>query len=318
MSAQAQAIEAQDMTATPKLTDLSDDALIALAGDASAAADRLIACAETALKARIAPEGRVSGKALEAEQWAAHCLAWAETYGESLRQMAAWAVRIAADGAFGEMERLILHIGVGEYLAQLSGGVMMSQGEFARPADMGVSAADITAFTSDPAVARLSAEGATDAAKIRLVALMRDAAGSSTFGACGLDEEFEMVRDQFRRFAEDRVVPFAHEWHLKDELIPMELIEEMAELGVFGLTIPEEHGDVRRLGRAVPRLYRRRLAGHTVRDRRRADPRRRHRRTEGRVAAETRQRRDPADRRLHRTEHRLRPRVPAHPRGAAG
>ncbi|WP_370251369.1 acyl-CoA dehydrogenase family protein, partial [Nioella sp.] len=39
-----------------------------------------------------------------------------------------------------------------------------------------------------------------------------------------------------------RVEPNAHEWHLKDELIPMEIIEELAEMGVFGLTIPEEFG----------------------------------------------------------------------------
>ncbi|MEC8292380.1 MAG: acyl-CoA dehydrogenase family protein, partial [Pseudomonadota bacterium] len=51
-----------------------------------------------------------------------------------------------------------------------------------------------------------------------------------------------MIRDQFRRYADERVVPNAHEWHLKDELIPMEVIEELAEMGVFGLTIPEEYG----------------------------------------------------------------------------
>ncbi len=242
MSAQAQVIEVDEMTAPTTLTELPDDALIEMTGDATQAAGALIAAAKATLRARVVEDGRISGARLEAEQWAVHSFAWAETYAESLRQMHAWAERIAADDAFGEMERLILQIGVGEYLAQLSGGVMMSQGEFARPADMGLSAEEVAAFTSNPAVARLSTEGPTDGAKIRLVALMRDAAGSSTFGACGLDEEFEMVRDQFRRFAEDRVVPFAHEWHLKDELIPIELIEEMAELGVFGLTIPEEHG----------------------------------------------------------------------------
>ncbi|MEL6126579.1 MAG: acyl-CoA dehydrogenase family protein, partial [Pseudomonadota bacterium] len=55
-------------------------------------------------------------------------------------------------------------------------------------------------------------------------------------------EEFEMVRDQFRRFAVDQVLPNAHEWHLKDDLVPLDVIDAMAEMGVFGLTIPEEHG----------------------------------------------------------------------------
>jgi (2S)-methylsuccinyl-CoA dehydrogenase len=71
---------------------------------------------------------------------------------------------------------------------------------------------------------------------------MRDNHARATFGATGLDDELEMIRDQFRRFAEERVVPNAHGWHLRDELIPMEIITELAELGVFGLTIPEEFG----------------------------------------------------------------------------
>ena len=51
-----------------------------------------------------------------------------------------------------------------------------------------------------------------------------------------------MIREQFRKFSIDKVLPNAHEWHLNDELIPIEIIEELAELGVFGLTIPEEYG----------------------------------------------------------------------------
>ena len=51
-----------------------------------------------------------------------------------------------------------------------------------------------------------------------------------------------MIREQFYRYAAERVEPYAHEWHLKDELIPMEIIQELAEMGVFGLTIPEEFG----------------------------------------------------------------------------
>ena len=51
-----------------------------------------------------------------------------------------------------------------------------------------------------------------------------------------------MVRDQFRRFATRGRCPLAHDWHLRDELIPLAVIEQLAELGVFGLTIPEEYG----------------------------------------------------------------------------
>ena len=100
-----------------------------------------------------------------------------------------------------------------------------------------------------------------------------------------------MIREQFRRYAVEKVEPHAHDWHLKDELIPMEVIEELAEMGVFGLTIPEEYRrlrplqglDVRRLRRAFARLYRRRLARHPLGDRRRTHPR---------AAAPTRRRRN--------------------------
>ena len=71
---------------------------------------------------------------------------------------------------------------------------------------------------------------------------MRDQAGATMVGASGLEEELEMIRDQFRRYALDKIEPHAHDWHLNDDLIPMEVIEELAEMGVFGLTIPEEFG----------------------------------------------------------------------------
>ena len=200
--------------------------------------DAVIADARSALRARVATGERISNAALEGEQHAAHALSWIATYGECLREMSNWADRLSADGKFGEMESLILQIGAGEYLAQLQGGLIMSQGEIARLSDVGADASKI----QTEAVNTLVAQGNTDAARKRLVELMMEAQGAASYGATGLDEEFEMVRDQFRRFADERVMPDAHGWHLRDELIPIEIINEMAELGVFGLTIPEEYG----------------------------------------------------------------------------
>ena len=265
--------------------------------------------------------GKVSAAALEEHQFAAHALAWLATYVEALRQMRAWAGRLEADGKFGEMEALILQIGFGEYLCQIRGGIPMSQTEIARLPDIGAALAQPAA-----AAAALMAQGNTAAARARLVALMRDNHGRATFGATGLDDELEMIRDQFRRFADEKVIPFAHDWHLKDELIPMEIIEQLAEMGVFGLTIPEEFGGFG-LSKASMVVVSEELSrgyigvgspGHPLRDRRRADPLRRHRRAEGAMAAEARLRGNPADRRLHRTEHRLGPRQPAHPRREGG
>jgi (2S)-methylsuccinyl-CoA dehydrogenase len=225
---------AHDGAEMPTTAILSD--LAALTGAALPQVESILADATAAVRALVVRDGKVSGAALEANQFSAHALSWLATYVEALRQLHAWAGRIAEAGTFGEMEQLLLQIGFGEYLSQIAGGIPMSQGEIARLADLGLS------WTPEGAAATLIARGNTPTARSRLVALMRDNHGRATFGATGLDDELEMIRDQFRRYAEERVVPNAHDWHLRDELIPMEIIEELAELGVFGLTIPEDFG----------------------------------------------------------------------------
>ena len=189
------------------------------------------------LRALVTIAGKVSNAAMEEHQYAAHALSWLATYTESLRQMQAWALRLQGEGKFTEMEALIHQIAFGEYLHHIHGGIPMSQGEVARLQDLGLASG-----TSGAAVTTLMAQGNTAAARTRLVDLMRDGRANATFGASGLEDELEMIRDQFRRFAAEEVTPYAHDWHLKDELIPMEIIEKLAEMGVFGLTIPEEFG----------------------------------------------------------------------------
>ena len=195
--------------------------------------EEILATARNLMSERVTVDGRVSSKAVEQEQFSAHGLSWLATYVESLRQMSAWAQNLQDNDRLGEMDLLLLQIGFGEYLSQIRGGIPMAQGEIVRLHDLGVDdAPDFDGLQN----------GNTDAARKRLVELMIERDGVATFGDTGLDEEYEMIRDQFRRFADDKVVPFAHEWHLKDELIPMEILTEMGELGVFGLTIPEEYG----------------------------------------------------------------------------
>jgi (2S)-methylsuccinyl-CoA dehydrogenase len=223
--------DGQPMTASPRLADLSS-----LTAAALPEVEALYVSAREALRDLVTVDGKVSGAAMDRNQFAAHALSWLATYLESLRQLHAWAGRLEAAGSFGEMEALILQIGFGEYLNQIAGGIPMSQGELARLSDLGLS------WSPGAAAQQLMAQGNTAAARNALVALMRDNHGRATFGATGLDEELEMIRDQFRRYADEKVIPVAHDWHLKDELIPMEVISELAELGVFGLTIPEEFG----------------------------------------------------------------------------
>ena len=211
--------------------------LLTLTAQALPEVEAQFARAREALRGMVTVGGKVSAQALEEHQFAAHTLSWLATYTEALRQMQAWADRLSTDGKFGEMEGLILQIAFGEYLNQLRGGISMSQGEVARLQDLGLSP-----DTAGTAAVCLMVSGNTVAARSRLVALMRDNHGRATFGVTGLDDELEMIRDQFRRFADEKVVPHAHGWHLRDELIPMEIIDALAEMGVFGLTIPEEFG----------------------------------------------------------------------------
>ena len=215
--------------------------LLTLTQAAVAPAEAVMDAARDAVRALVSENGRISSKLVEFHQTAAHGFAWLATYVQVLKQMQAWAEKLDAEGKFGEMEQLIHQIAFGEYLWQMYGGIPMSQGEILRLQDIGLSQDDMKVLMSD-AVMTLTQQGNSQAARTRLVELMRERTADTIFGASGLDEELEMIREQFRRYAVDKVEPFAHEWHLKDELIPMEVIEELAEMGVFGLTIPEEHG----------------------------------------------------------------------------
>ncbi len=215
------------------------DDLLALTSVALAPTEALLERATDAVRALVTVEGRVSGAAIEAHQTAAHGLAWLATYVEALRQMQAWATRLEEKDQFGEVEQLILQIAFGEYLSQIAGGIQMNQGEMVRLQDLGLSPDDAH-LMMDPAATMLMQAGNTQAARSRLVDLMQERSAEITVGRTGLDDELEMIREQFRRFSVEKVEPYAHDWHLKDELIPMEIIEELAEMGVFGLTIPEE------------------------------------------------------------------------------
>ena len=230
--------DGQDLSMTHSIDTLN---LLSLTQAVLPTLDGLLTQTKEKLRDTVSENGRISARKIEENQTFAHGVAWLATYVESLRQMHIWGTNLSQNGAFGETETLILQIAFGEYLAQIFGGIAMNQGEVVRPHDFGLTPADIAAAHTD-AVTTLLQRGNTQDARTRLVALMQDHSANITVGHSGLDEELEMIREQFRKFTVDRVLPHAHEWHLNDELIPMDLINELAELGVFGLTIPENLG----------------------------------------------------------------------------
>jgi (2S)-methylsuccinyl-CoA dehydrogenase len=206
----------------------------------AAAGQTLVAEAKPLVKAKIAGEGgRIDRKKADEEQHIVHGFGWLATYGELFTQVSAWADRLAEDGNFGETEALLAQLLVSEYGAQMMGGIAMNQGETVRAYQLGLTHEQSGKFSAawSPLIA-----GASQPVKARIAELLSHAVGKPTLENTGLDEMSEMIRDQFHALAEEKVVPFAHEWHLKDELIPIELVRELGDLGVFGLTIPEEYG----------------------------------------------------------------------------
>ncbi|MGX7707030.1 acyl-CoA dehydrogenase family protein [Methylobacterium sp. Gmos1] len=231
--------------AAPAPTDL-----VTLAQDAGRSAKALAADAARRVRAGLlGPDGRLSAERLEAEQHAAHGLAWLSTYAEAITQLGNYAAHLAGQDRLGETETLLVRIGLGEYLEQLFGGIPMSQGEMVRPtSSLGLKAQEVARHRSD-AVETLIAEGNTAQNRAALVRLIREGQGSATVGDTGLDEDMEAIRAEMRRFGQAEVAPHAHEWHQENAYIPLEIIAQMAELGVFGLTIPEEYG-----GMGLPKI----------------------------------------------------------------
>ena len=211
---------------------------ISLAGQASVAARAFTATAAARVRSFVAPAGKLEPAIADREQRLIHGFAWIATTAEALAATVEWAVLSQAANRFRAIDELLLQIGFSEYLAQLLGGIPMSQNELVRPGELGLTAAAAT-LAADPAVRRFLEQGNVAANRAAFVGLLRS--GERPDESLR-DETLDMVRDQFRAFAAKRIVPNAHAWHLADALIPDAVIAEMADLGVFGVCIGPEYG----------------------------------------------------------------------------
>ena len=214
--------------------------LVELSREATAALDALLADAVAKVRERVVVAGKPDGRLFDREQRATHGLAWLATYVEAVRQLAAYTERMVGAGTLGEIEEHLVRVALGEYLAQIVGGIPMSQGELVRPSDLGLSAAQVAARINRN-VEGLIASGNTVERRARVIELML-ASHNATVGMCGLDETLESIREEMRKFADSEVIGHAQTWHRTNSYIPLEIIGQMSELGVFGLTIPEAFG----------------------------------------------------------------------------
>lgn len=223
------------LKAEASLVEQGPKRLIERTAEVVEAADKLLALAKAGVRIKIQEAGGV-----DQAQHAAHGLSWFATTVESLRQMNLWASRLDAEASFGRFEQLLLVAAFAEYGAQIAGGIPMSQLELIRPEALGVPKADVRKY--EDAFADVIAPSDIEAVKAELAEFIKNAQGATTYGNSGLDETMAGIHDQMRKFSEAEVVPHAHEWHLANEYIPIEIIQHVADLGVFGLTLPEEYG----------------------------------------------------------------------------
>src|SRR5688572_3853218 len=211
--------------------------LLARTEKAVAAVERLYAKAHAEVARSVVKDRRISDALLEREQHRVHGLAWLATYLTTLRSLAAYCAYMADQKRLGELESLLVEAAFGEYLNHIAGGIPMNQAEFVRPADMGLSRNDLEPLNQNE-IGTLMGHDAASGVRTRIIALMTERKEAATFGDCGLDGTLDQMRAEMRRFADTKVTPHAHKWHLRNDYVPLELIAELARLGVFSLTLP--------------------------------------------------------------------------------
>jgi (2S)-methylsuccinyl-CoA dehydrogenase len=175
---------------------------------------------------------RLAQRPIDREQRAAHGFAWVATTVAALEAMLDW--REAGQGS-NPLDAKIAMLAFAEGVGQLVGGLPMGQNEMFRPADLGLGAA--ARALADTCAGLLDADHAAMRAEVA-AALAEGHWPSETLH----DADLDAIRDQYRRFTNAEILPHAHGWHLANDLIPDATVQAMAELGTFGVCIPEEFG----------------------------------------------------------------------------
>ncbi len=211
--------------------------LVRLASGAAEAASRFVSEAKKVVAQTIVVNGRVDAAKLDNNQRAAHAFAWMASTASCLEATATWAKKRSNSGGLNRSDECALAIGFAEYLGQLVGGLPMGQNEIVRASELGLASAAATLAAHPSVQTFLSASGASTRAELTQNLLQGNGLSESLE-----DETLDLFRGEIRRFAEERIIPFAHAWHLKDELIPDSVVTEMADLGLFGICIDPEYG----------------------------------------------------------------------------
>ena len=173
----------------------------------------------------------------EKNQHLVHGFAWIATYIEALRQINKWGIELTNKNKLNEFEQLILDISFIEYIRQILNGIPMSQTEFIKITDFeSINKNDELKISENFNFSNINE------LKERLVKIAINKDNIIALENTGLDTEYEQIREQFQKFNSLNVYNNSNKWHLEDKLIPQKIIDDLATLGVFGLTIPEKYG----------------------------------------------------------------------------
>ena len=173
----------------------------------------------------------------EKNQHLVHGFAWIATYIEALRQINNWGIELANKNKLNEFEQLILDISFIEYIRQILNGIPMSQTEFIKITDFeSINKNDELKISENFNFSNINE------LKERLVKIAINKDNITALENTGLDTEYQQIREQFQKFNSLNVHNNSNKWHLEDKLIPQKIIDDLASLGVFGLTIPEKYG----------------------------------------------------------------------------
>ena len=173
----------------------------------------------------------------EKNQHLVHGFAWIATYIEALRQINKWGIELTNNNNLNEFEQLILDISFIEYIRQILNGIPMSQTEFIKITDY-----EIINKNDELKISENFNFSNINELKERLVKIAINKDNIIALENTGLDTEYQQIREQFQKFNSLNVHNNSNKWHLEDKLIPQKIIDDLASLGVFGLTIPEKYG----------------------------------------------------------------------------
>jgi len=200
---------------------------------AGAAEDRLgRALAHVRAEAAATGGGELGTDALDRYQLPLYDLAFCRAELSAARALIAYA-RAAEGSAHEGLAKGYAGVATAEMVANMRHRVG------ARAMDYGVTRDALEATFLGEIDAGLQDAGGTEALEALGAELQRRHGDT---GPVDLGEEKAMMRETFRRFAGDVVVPRAQEIHRHDRLIPEAIIDGVRELGCFGLSVPQRYG----------------------------------------------------------------------------